>query len=153
MSTTSGRPREPGDLMQTLAHHDAAINSLGGRMSGVETGLRTLQGEVHHGFAAITQTVNTQLGAVSSKLDKLDAAPKFDVHRTVGTVVALAVLFSMICGGIIWITTNQFSGVIAEQRSFNGLVGQRLDKHEIQIEKLNGWTTTTSPATMARGAR
>lgn len=129
--------KTPDDLVHTLAQHDAAINTLGGRMSGVETGLRTLQGEVHSGF-----------NVLGSKLDKLDAAPKFDFHKTVGTVVALAVLFSMICGGIIWITTGQFGAMIAEQKSFNGIVKDRLDRHDTALDKITeaigAWRTNTT---------
>lgn len=129
--------KTPENLMQTLAHHDAAISALGGRMTGVETGLRTLQGEVHAGF-----------NALGSKLDKIDARPTFDFHKTVSTVVALAVLFSMICGGIIWITTGQFGAMIAEQKSFNGIVKDRLERHDTAIEKITeavgAWRTTAA---------
>lgn len=143
----------PPDITAQLAHHDAAITALGGRMSGVETGLRTLQGEVHHGFVNVTQTVNQQIGALSSKLDKLDAAPKLDLHKSVGTVVALAVLFSMICAGIIWITTSQFSGVIAEQKSLNQTFTRTLEKHDKQIDDLRAWSVTIERAMSTRGAQ
>lgn len=119
-------------LMQTLAHHDAEIRTLGGRMGGVETGLRTLQGEVHTGFSLLSQ-----------KLDRVDARPTLDLHKAVGTVLALAVLFSMVVGGIIWVTQNQFSGIVAEQKALNSSLSQRTDKNEAIIEKLAervGWT-------------
>ena len=104
----------PTDITSQLAHHDAAITALGGRMTGVETGLRTLQGEVHHGFANVTQNVNNQIGSLSSKLDKLDGRPQFDFHKTIRTVQSLAVLFAMVCGGIIWITTSQFGNTVED---------------------------------------
>lgn len=110
------------DITQTLAHHDAAISTLGGRMTGVESGLRTLQGEVHSGFAQLGVTLN----AVNSKIDRFDARPQFDFHRMVGTIVGLAVLFSMIVGAIIWLTTSQFAGVI-----------DKVSKHENIIDRLN----------------
>lgn len=108
------------DLRETLAHHDAAIQSLGGRMSSLETGMRTLQGEVHSGFTAL-----------GSKLDRLDAAPRFDFHQTVSTVTTIAVLFSMIVGGIIYITSSQFATTVA-----------RVEAHESALANLNekvGW--------------
>ena len=147
----------PPDITAQLAHHDAAITALGGRMTGVETGLRTLQGEVHHGFANVTQNVNQQIGQIASKLDKLDAAPKFDIHKNVGTVLAIAILFSMTCGGIIYITRSQSEAVLAEQKAlnseqkyFNGAVSKILDKHDAQLEKLNVWAAGTVTTRAAR---
>lgn len=154
----------PPDITSQLAHHDAAIGALGGRMTGVETGLRTLQGEVHTGFAAVTHNVNQQLGGVNqtmaalgSKIDKLDAQPKFDFHKVVGTVVSLAVLFTMICGGIIYITNSQNAAVVAEQRSFNQTVaktlerqGDKIDRHEGEIATINSWRATIIPAGKVR---
>ena len=116
-------------------------------MSGVETGLKTLQSEVAHGFTEAAQRMSQEIGGLSSKLDKLDAAPKFDVHKTVSTVVSLAVLFSMICGGIIWITTSQFSGMVAEQRGFNSAISSRIDRAEASLSEIKKsvgqWDTTT----------
>lgn len=109
------------DITAQLAIHDTAINGLSGRMTGVEQGLKTLQGEVHHGFASVTANVNSQLGqvqtsmnALGSKLDKIDNRPQFDFYKTVRTVQSLAVLFVMVCAGIIWITRAQFDQTIAE---------------------------------------
>jgi len=148
-----GNVAGPTDITQTLAHHDAAIATLGGRMTGVETGLKTLQGEVHHGFANVTQNVNQQLSSVShtvntlgSKIDKLDAQPKFDFHKIVGTVVSIAVLFTMICGGIIYITNSQNAAIVAEQKAFNGIVAKSLERHENKIDEINGWRATIIPA-------
>lgn len=100
-------------LAQSIAHHDAAIENLGSRMTGVEGGLRVLQGEVHSGFAGI----NSVMHKMDSKIDRFDARPQFDFHKTVGTVTTLAVLFSMVCGGIIWISSSHFATTIAEQRA------------------------------------
>lgn len=136
----------PSNLIETLARHDTAISGLSGRMTGVEQGLKTLQGEVHTGFAAVTQNVNHQMGtvqhtmaALASKLDRIDAAPKFDFHRVVGTVVSLGALFAMICGGIIYIATAQTAAVVAEQKSFNGQVAKTLERHDDKIERMNQW--------------
>jgi hypothetical protein len=143
----------PANLIETLARHDTAITGLSGRMTGVENGLKTLQGEVHHGFASVTSNVNQQIGAVNhtmnalnSKLDKMDAAPKFDFHRVVGTVVSLAALFAMICGGIIYITTSQTSAVVAEQKAFNVHVGKTLERHDERLDRINQWQVTIERA-------
>lgn len=131
MKTLGGKPRggkvakSPDDLSAVLAHHDAAINSLGGRMSSVETGLKTLQGEVHHGFAGL-----------NSKLDRLDARPTFNFHQTIKTVLNLAVLFSLVVGGIVWVTTNQFSGVVAQQKFTNDALISKLDRHDTVLQSL-----------------
>lgn len=109
------------DLIQTIAHHDAAIGQLGGRMTGVESGLRTLQGEVHAGFVTL-----------GSKLDKLDAIPKFDFHQTVKTVSSLVFLFASVVAGIIWIATQQFA-----------LTRERVTVMEGEVSQLKervGWT-------------
>ena len=119
-------------LEGTLAHHDAEIRTLGGRMTGVEDKLGNLQGEVHRGF-----------GDLGSKLDRLDARPTIDLHKVVGTIGTLAFLFSLICGGIIWITSSQFSGVIAEQKGVNTATNARMERHEALLDKLAerlGWT-------------
>lgn len=137
-------PQKPDDLLSTLAHHDAAINTLGGRMTGVERGLTHLQGEVHTGFNGLA----TSLGHLNSKLDRIDSRPQFDFHKTVSTVTTIAVLFSMVIGGVIWITTGQFAGVIAKQDSFNQSVSGRLERTEANVEKLServgAWITTAS---------
>jgi hypothetical protein len=116
----------PNNLAATLAHHDAAINTLGGRMTGVESSVRTLQGEVHTGFSAL-----------GSKLDKLDAAPKFDFHQTTKTVLSLSVLFSMVCAGIIYITNAQSAAERAKQEALNGLLTEKVSKTESILEKID----------------
>lgn len=129
--------QKPEHLASTLAHHDAEIRTLGGRMSGVESGLKTLQGEVHRGF-----------GDLSSKLDRLDARPTINLHQAVSTVLALAVLFSMVVGGIIWVTTTQFAGIVAKQEGINSSTQTRLERHEVVLEKLAermGWVARIEP--------
>ena len=149
-------PQGPEEWATTIAHHDAAIGSLSHRITGVETGLRTLQGEVHTGFVGLN-TQFSQLGnGLSSLNSKLDAQPKLNLHQSVSTVLALSVLFSMVVGGIIWVTTNQFAGVVAEQKAFNAAIAgraekidARIDKNETSIDKIREtighWMTTTEP--------
>lgn len=129
-------------LEHTIAHHDAQITTLGGRMSSMESGLQRLQGEVHTGFSSIQGS----LSALTSKLDRQEARPEFNFHQSVSTVLALAVLFSMVVGGIIWVTQSQFASVVAEQKGTNTAVSVRLEKHEAVIEKLAervGWVAKT----------
>lgn len=120
----------PDDLVQTLAHHDAAINTLGGRMTGVERGMATLQTEVHSGFNAL----NTTLNGFNSKIEQIGSRPQLDIHRMVSTVTTLAVLFSMVVAGIIWITTSQFAGMVAEQKGFNAVTSGQLDDLKTRVD-------------------
>lgn len=143
----------PPDITAQLAHHDAAIGALGGRMTGVEQGLKTLQGEVHAGFSNVTHNVNQHIGNLASKIDRLDARPTFDFHKVVGTVVSLAVLFGMICGGIIYINNAQNAALVAEQKVFNSTVAKALEKHDDRIDRnegeiavINSWRATIVPA-------
>lgn len=112
--------------MATLATHDAAINTLGGRMTGVESSVRTLQGEVHTGFTSL-----------SSKLDRLDAAPKFDFHKTVKTISSLVVLFAAICAGIIYIVNAQSAAERARQEVLNSALAEKMSKAENVLEKID----------------
>lgn len=126
---------EPDALMSTLAQHDAAINGLSSRIGHVEKTLGD------HG--TILHTIEK---AVTRQDGKLDGRPIFNFHQAVGTVLALAVLFSMVVGGIIWVTTTQFAGVLAKQEAINSALNDRTSKHETVIEKLAdrvGWVAKT----------
>ena len=115
----------PHDITGILAHHDAAIGGLSARMGHVE---RTLEG--HGGL----------LQEIRTAVTKSDARPSFNPHQAVATVLGLAVLFSMVVGGIIWVTTAQFSGAMVEHKHLSG----RVDKHDQIIERLTGiagWST------------
>ena len=149
-------PQGPEEWATTIAHHDAAIGSLSHRITGVETGLRTLQGEVHSGFTGLNVQYANMNNGLSALASKLDAQPKINLHQSVSTVLALSVLFSMVVGGIIWVTTNQFAGVVAEQRAFNAAIAGRADKIDTRIDKnetsidkiretIGHWMTTTEP--------
>jgi hypothetical protein len=129
MSVLAGKPMTgpmPKDLTATLATHDAAINVLGGRMTGVESSVRTLQGEVHTGFSAL-----------GSKLDKLDSRPQFDFHQTTKTVLSLSVLFSMVCAGIIYITNAQNAAERARQEVLNSAIVEKVNKAESVLNKID----------------
>lgn len=113
----------PNDLIRTLARHDTAIEHLGSQM-------KTLQGEVHHGFSSI----NSMLTGLNSKFDRFDAAPRFDFHKTVSTVTKLATLFALVVAGIIWITTGQFAGTMAKQEALNGVVTDKLNRLSERVD-------------------
>jgi hypothetical protein len=119
--------------IQTLAKHDTAIEHLGSEV-------RTLKSEVHQGFSAI----NTALIGLGSKFDKMDAQPKFDFHRMVSTVVSLAGLFALICGGIIYITNSQNAALIAEQKAFNASIAKLVERHEDEIDTIRDWKATVT---------
>jgi len=121
------------ELVATLAHHDAEIRTMGGRLTGVEQNLHTLQSEVHNGFQVL-----------GSKLDKIDAVPRFNFGQTVETVLHIAVLFSMVVAGIVWVTTGQFSGVVAEQKSINARVEEQMTKRDDQIQRITDKLSITS---------
>ena len=128
-------------LVTTLAQHDSAITTLGSRMTGVETGLHSLQKEMHTGFTAVAGSV----AALGSQLAKSDAQPRIDYHETIRSIVSIAALFSMIVAGIIWITANQFGTVIAEQKGFNAAIKHRVDKVEDAIGQWRTWTAKVEP--------
>lgn len=126
------------DFRDMLAHHDAAIGALGGRMTGMERNFTSLQGEVHQGF----NSLSTTLAGLNSKIDSFGSRPQFDFHRTVSTVLSLAVLFSMTVAGIVYVTQGQFSGMIAEQKGFNTQTSERF----AEIKEKLDWLARVEPA-------
>jgi hypothetical protein len=97
----------------------------------------------------VQHQMSTQIGALGSKLDKLDARPSFDFHQSVRTVLSLAALFGMVVTGIIWVSTNQFAVFIAEQKGVNANVSARAEKHEALMERIAervGWTARVETA-------
>ena len=120
---------QPHDISGILAHHDAAIGGLSSRMGHVE---RTLEG--HGGL----------LQEIRTAVTKNDARPVFNFHQTISTIVAIAILFSMVCGGIIYIVNGQNATAQAEQRNLT----VRVDKHDQLLERLSaiaGWTAKVEP--------
>lgn len=148
------RTRTEGDGIEAaIAHHDAEIVNLSARMSGVENSVITLGNETRAGFSQ----VGIQFADLKSTLQHLNSAPKVDVHRIISSVVAIAVLFSMIIGGIIYINNSQTAALVAEQKAFNSNVARTLEKsedklqnHETRLTKteveLGRWSTTTREA-------
>ena len=110
------------DLARRMDHQEGRIDILSGALSKLQT-------EVHAGFARAESTSNAILA-------KLDSRPTFNFHQSVSTVLQLAVLFSMVVTGIIWVTTGQFGGIVAEQKSLNADLKARLEKHDQTIDKL-----------------
>ena len=130
------------DVSVTLAHHDQAIQHLGGRITGVENGLRTLQGEVHTGFTSIQTSMAHQISGLASKLDKIDAQPKFNFHQTVKTVTTLAVLFSMVVAGIIYVQNSQNAGALVEQKLLNEQRTVAFEDLKARVRDLETWRPT-----------
>jgi hypothetical protein len=150
MSTTKiGGAMADGELAKTIAHHDAAISHLGGRLTGVEGELKTLKTEVHTGFATVQHQMSTQIGALGSKLDKFEGRPTFNFHESVRTVLSLAALFGMVVTGIIWVSTNQFAVFVSEQKTVNATTAAKVEKHEALMERIAeriGWTAQVQQA-------
>jgi hypothetical protein len=120
---------ERRNVDQTVAYLEAGYEDFGRRLSGLEKGFSILQGEVHSGFAAITSKID-QLRAHS------DAQPKFDLGKIIQGVRDAAILFSMIVGGIIWITTGQFSGTVEQQKALNATIVEKLKEDRAAIDAL-----------------
>lgn len=136
MAVTAVRRVIPGaglDYRATLEHHDKELTNLAGRVGSLEVKLDA-------GFASVREAIAQQKQGVVSLKD------------AVSVVLSLAVLFSMVVGGIIWVTTNQFAGMVAEQKSMNMETKSRIERHDVILEKLTervGWsasTTTKRPA-------
>lgn len=114
------------DLRAVILQHDTHINSLNGRLGHVE---KTLEG---HGM--ILNQHGNLLQDIKTAVTRQDARPTFDFHKSVSTVLALAVLFSMVVGGIIWVTQLQFASIVAEQKGVNAAVAKVLDRHQDRID-------------------
>ena len=129
MRVTAMTASERGEeWVRTLAHHDAAISNLSGRMTGVEANLKGLQTDVTHGF--------TDLG---SKIEKIAAKPSFEASSVLGIVKDAAVLIGAAVAAIIWVTTGQFSGTVARQDETNKLTERRLTTLEGRVDEKIGW--------------
>lgn len=75
--------------------------------------------------------------AMRDSLAQIHAAPRLDPHKTVSTVLHLSVLFSMVVGGIIWVTTSQFAPLVA-----------RVQQNEFAINRLSEaqkWVPSVTP--------
>ncbi len=116
------------DWVRTLAHHDAEISNLSGRITGVEAGLKGLQTDVTHGFSDI-----------SSKIEKINARPSFEMSSILSIVKDAAVLVGAAVAAIIWVTTGQFSGTVARQDETNKLTERRLTNIEEKMTEKIGW--------------
>ena len=121
----------PRELLTTLVKHDAAIKGLSGDMAGLKSEVKALDSSVAKGFATLGQ----ELG----KLTTANALrPAFDFHKWVATILTLAILFSMVVAGIIYVANAQFSGAIAKQEATNEKFSEKLD----QLGERVGWLPT-----------
>jgi len=122
----------PRELLTTLVQHDAAIKGLSGDMAGLKSEVKALDSSVSRGFA--------NLGQELGKLTTANALrPAFDFHKWVATILTLAILFSMVVAGIIYVANAQFSGVMAKQDATNDRLAEKLD----QLGERVGWIPTT----------
>lgn len=141
MPTRSGDSSPDGRLVKQLAHHDAAISGLSSRIGHVEQTLGS-HGSILKDHGSLLQEIKIAVTTNAAK-------PVFNFHQTVSTVTTLAVLFSMVCGGIIWITTGQFAATLAKQEAINERDTRRLDLQSAEINKLQdklGWVARIEPA-------
>lgn len=123
------------EWVRTLAHHDAEISNLSGRITGVEAGLKGLQTDVTHGFSDI-----------SSKIEKINARPSFEMSSILSIVKDAAVLVGAAVAAIIWVTTGQFSGTVARQDETNKLTERRLATIEEGMREKIGWLARVDAA-------
>lgn len=114
--------------IQTLAKHDTAIEHLGSEV-------RTLKSEVHQGFSSI----NTGLVGLTSKLDRLDAAPRFDLRGTLGVVKDVAILFTMTVAGIIWIIHSLNAGNLARADILTAEEARAITELKDRVKDLEAW--------------
>lgn len=85
MAAHKPKPPIDFDLASTLAHHDAGITNLENRMTGVEQGMRSLEGVVQTGFSHLSNTLSEIRGRTGPGLGDI-----LKVVATGGAVVAMA---------------------------------------------------------------
>lgn len=115
------------DLARLVQHHDGQLEGLNARVGHVE---KTLNG---HGM---------MLQDIKDAVTKQDARPTFDFHQTVSTVTTLAVLFSMVVGGIIYIVTQQNSTFVQTVNANSQDLGKIKDDVDSLKQKF-GWVART----------
>lgn len=131
--------RHPHVVDPFRQHLAARLDQQEGKIEGLSLSFAKMQTDMSTGFADAKSTSNTILA-------KLDSRPAFDLPKTVGLVLHLAILLGMMITGIIWVTTGQFGSVMAKQDSYNVHVLQRLEKHDQLLEKMServGWAAQT----------
>lgn len=118
-------------VMGMLAHHDAEIRTLGGRMTGVESSIRTLNTEVNTGFAALHNTLN----ALDNKVSRFDSRPQFEFSKVLSLVRDVAFMIGAAVATILYVANGQYGAVIARQEGFNALLQQRIEA----VERSKRW--------------
>lgn len=93
----------PNDLSKTLAHHDAAIANLSGRMTGVENSLTSLGADVNKGFSEL-----------SNKLATMDAAKPPSLFIQLRMITAGVTIFAGAATGIGFLVHSYMSPKIVE---------------------------------------
>jgi hypothetical protein len=116
---------EPRSTDPSVARLEAGYDDLGRRIGGLEKGFSGLQSDMQSGFSEVKAAIHA-----------INARPTVNVHEVVRTVLSLAILFGMVVSGIIWITTGQFGGIVAEQRAHNASVTEKIKAHGDAIDRL-----------------
>ena len=119
----------PNDLAQTLAHHDAAINNLSGRMTGVETSLVKLHDNMGVGFTEIT-----------NKLATLDATKPPSMMHQIAMVSTVFGIAGMIVWGITYVATSVMQPEIVHLKNATTFVSRSVDRrNEDEIAELKDY--------------
>lgn len=109
------------DLASTIAHHDAEIVTLGNRMSGVEQGVKSLEGTVQSGFSAISSSLAEMRGRTGPSLGTV-----------VGTVAAGGAVVAMIAGAITILVQSTLSPELTELKDAARMLSR---DHETRIAR------------------
>lgn len=152
------------DLASTIAHHDAEIVNLGGRMTGVEQGMKSLESTVQNGFGQISNTLAEMRGKAGPGLGDL-----LKVIATGGVIVGMsAAAITMLVNSFIspqltelkdatvLLTKDREARVSREDEELSKLREARKEKIEKElgslvkkieeIEDRVGWSPAVKPA-------
>lgn len=115
------KPPDFASVAANLAHHDAAIGNLTGRIHAVENKLDALGASIQASNSALV----SQIGELGKQLQAEMARPSFNWREALSAIVSAATLFALVVGGIIWV--NQ---------AISAPSAQLVLKHDVEIERL-----------------
>lgn len=121
------------DVSSIIAHHDAEISNLGGRMDGVEMGLRSLHGEVHSGFTKVADRFSSMDGSfakIENLIVKSEAkqGPAFgDLLKIIATGGAIV---AMSAAAITMLVQSFISPDLTNLRDMSSMLSK---EHDIRI--------------------
>lgn len=129
MSMRDNEREVPSGLAQTLAHHDAAINNLSGRMSGVEQSLHKLGDDVSKGFSDI-----------GSKLATLDATKPPSMMQQITSFSVVLTIVGGVVWGITYISMSVVEPKIVALNQDVGMVSKHVDRRTVDdIDELKAY--------------